>query len=96
MTNETRSGGDRAWSGLLNGVMFILVGVIFCIAIPAFVLWRATSADAGPGAQPLMPRINALLAFGFGVAAFALGIRLLRRSLAGLRAHKTHASGRRG
>jgi hypothetical protein len=92
MTNETRSGRDRAWSGLLNGVMFILVGLIFCVAIPAFMVWRAKTLGASPAGQAITPGLNAVLAFGFGIAALALGIRLLRRNLAGLRADKAHPS----
>jgi sugar phosphate permease len=73
----------RAWSNLLNGVMFIVVGLVFCVGVPVLMLSLSAAGPTPQAALSPTHLVNGLLAFAFGAVALVIGVRLIRKSLGG-------------
>lgn len=80
---DTKPQSPRTWSTRLNGVMFIVVGLIFCVGIPVLMLSLSRAGPTPTNQLSITHVLNALLAFAFGIAAFVIGFRLIRKSLGG-------------
>jgi hypothetical protein len=91
--SHTRIGVDRAWGGMLNGAMFVLLGGLMCIGLPALFLLRLLHQSGAPSIDNLPAGTTAVLAFGYGGMITRKGLLMIGQHLAALRERAGSRSG---